>query len=69
VELVVYPPRRSLYDILAEELSGASQTAVGDWLSRHLSAADIQALRVFRGPFAMFRRGEPLALMPAALLR
>jgi protease-4 len=69
VELVVYPPRRSLYDILAEELSGASQAAIGDWLSRHLSAADIQALRVLRGPFAMFRRGEPLALMPAALVR
>ena len=70
VELVVYPPRRSVYELLSEELSGAgSHLAVSGWLSQHLSAADIEALRILRGPFAMFRRGEPLALMPLTFLR
>ena len=70
VELVVYPPRRSVYELLSEELSGAgSHLAVSGWLSQHLSAADIDALRILRGPFAMFRRGEPLALMPLTFLR
>ena len=31
--------------------------------------ASLEALRLLRGPFAMFRRGEPLALMPVTFLR
>jgi protease-4 len=70
VELVVYPPRRSIYEMLSEELSGAGgQAAVGAWVSRNLSAGDLAALRALRGPTAMFRRGEPLALMPFTFLR
>ena len=38
--------------------------AMSAWLSANLSSGELEALRMMRGPFAMFRRGEPLALMP-----
>jgi len=70
VELVVYPPRKSFYEIIAEQLNGSSdQLAVSAWLAAHLSKGELEALRMMRGPLAMFRRGEPLALMPMAFLR
>jgi len=70
VELVVFPPRKSLYELLSEQYSGTSDSvAVGAWLNANLSAGEIEALRIMRGPFAMFRRGEALALMPFTFLR
>jgi protease-4 len=70
VELVPYPPRKSLYELLSEEFSGASgQAADRWWLSANVSSAELEALRALRGPFAVFRRGEPLALMPLTFLR
>jgi protease-4 len=69
VELVPYPPRRSFYELVSERLSGSSErAAVGAWVSANLSAAELDALRTLRGPFAIFRRGEPLALMPLRFL-
>ena len=48
----------------------ASRWRVGAWLAREpVAAASCEALRALRGPFAMFRRGEPLALMPFTFLR
>ncbi len=70
VELVVYPPRRSLYEILTEELTGSARSATGArWLASMLSASELEVLRAMRGPVAMFRDGEPLALMPSAIFR
>ena len=70
VELVVYPPRKGFYEILTDQLTGtADQAAVSAWLSMNLTAGEIEALRVIRGPLALFRRGEPLALMPVTFLR
>jgi protease-4 len=72
VELVVYPPRKSFYEILSDELSGApgsDASAVNAWLSANLSSGELEALRLLRGPAAIFRRGEPLALMPERFLR
>jgi protease-4 len=71
VELVVYPPRRSFYEILADQLSGgaADSAAISAWLGVNVSKAEIEALRTLRGPLALFRRGEPLALMPFTFLR
>ena len=43
--------------------------AVNAWLSANLSAGEIEALRAARGPLALFRRGEPLALMPYTFIR
>ncbi len=70
VELVVYPPRKSFYELLSEQFSGAGdQVAVGAWMSANLSRGELEAIRALRGPFAMFHRGEPLALMPWTFLR
>jgi protease IV len=70
VELVVYPPRKSFYEILGDQLGGASdQVAVSSWLTANLSKGELEALRLMRGPLAMFRRGELLALMPGTFLR
>ena len=75
VELVVFPPRKSFYELLTEQFSGSSeqsmvsQVATSAWLSANLSKGELQALRIMRGPLTMFRRGEPLALMPMSFLR
>ena len=70
VELVLYPPRKSLYELLSEELSGGGeQAALSAWVSANVSSTELDALRTLRGPLARFRRGEPLALMPFTFLR
>jgi protease-4 len=73
VELVVYPPRKSFYELLSDQFSGSAEgaqsAAVTAWLTANLSSGEIEALRIMRGPFAMFRRGEPLALLPVTFLR
>jgi protease-4 len=70
VELRVYPPRRTFYELLSEQFSGASESlAVAAWLDANLSKGEIDALRAARGPLTMFHRGEPLALMPSMFLR
>ncbi len=38
-------------------------------MTANFSKGELEALRVVRGPFAMFRRGEILALMPFTFLR
>jgi protease-4 len=70
VELRVYPPRRSFYELLSEQFSGTGESsAVAAWLGANLSKGEIEALRAMRGPLTMFHRGEPLALMPSTFLR
>jgi len=70
VELVVYPPPKSFYQLLTEQFSGgADQMAMSAWLSANLSRGELEALRIMRGPLTMFRRGEPLALMPMSFVR
>jgi len=69
VELVVFPPRKSFYEILSEQFGAGDQLAVNTWLSANLSKGELEALRLLRGPLAMFRRGELLALMPTVWVR
>jgi protease-4 len=70
VELVFYPPRKSFYELLSDQISGSGESAaVNAWLSANLSSGEIEAIRMMRGPFAMFRRGEPLALLPYTFVR
>jgi protease-4 len=70
VELVIYPPRKSFYEILSDQFNGSGDSmAISHWLAANLSTGEMAALRTIRGPFAMFRRGEPLALMPFTFLR
>ena len=70
VELVVYPPRKSFYELLTTQFSGGNESmAMGAWLSANLSKGELEGLRLLRGPSVMFRRGELLALMPFTFLR
>jgi len=70
VEVVVYPARKSFYEILTDQFGGSGeQMAVSAWLSANLSKGELEGLRVMRGPLAMFHRGELLALMPFTFLR
>jgi len=71
VELVVYPPRKTFYEIVSEQFGGGAQSAAAArWMSDALPSGELEALRAISGgPLAMFRRGEPLALMPFTFLR
>jgi len=70
VELVIYPPRKSFYELVSDQFSGSSESeAVGTWLNANLSKGELEVLRTMRGPLALFRRGEPLALMPFTFVR
>jgi protease-4 len=70
VEVVVYPPRKNFYELLSDQFTGSAESAaVGAWLDANLSKGELEALRIMRGPLAIFRRGEPLAIMPFTYLR
>ena len=65
VELVAYPPRRTLYEALAERLQS---TSINVW-GQLAAGADSRALGALTAPVRLFRRGEPLALMPYVFVR
>ncbi len=73
VELIVYPPRKSFYELVSDQFGGggeaAARFAVNGWLTANLSSSELQVLRVMRGPLTLFRRGEPLALLPWTYVR
>ena len=63
VELVVYTGRRSLYEALSETLGGASI------LSRFAGANEARVVGALSAPMRLFKRGEPLTLLPFAFVR
>jgi protease-4 len=65
VELVVYPPRRTLYEALSEQFQSSSFNVWGLFVG----GAERQALGALTAPVRLFRRGEPLALMPYVFVR
>lgn len=70
VEVVVYPAPKTFVEILTEQLSGTASRARFDAaVTGMLSAGERDVLSALRSPFALFRRGEPLALMPIRFLR
>ena len=70
VEIVVYPARKSFYEILSDQFNGTNEgLEVSRWLSASLSKGELELLRTVRSPLSMFRRGEVLALMPFTFLR
>jgi protease-4 len=64
VELVAYPARRSLYETITEQF-GAS-TSVWSVLA---GGAEQRAVAALTAPTRLFRRGEPLTLMPYVFVR
>jgi protease-4 len=65
VELVVYPPRRSLYEALTERFQSSSFSIWGQLAA----GAHQPAIGALTAPVRLFRRGEPLALMPYVFVR
>ncbi|HLG54626.1 MAG TPA: signal peptide peptidase SppA [Vicinamibacterales bacterium] len=63
VELVEFTGRRSLYEALTEQFGGASV------LSLFAGKGELRAIGALTAPARLFRRGEPLALMPFAFVR
>jgi len=66
VQLIVYPERRGLLDTLSEELGGAASTGLWGALG---GDAEQRAAAALSAPVRLFRRGEPLALMPFTFIR
>ena len=72
VEVVTYPPRRTLAELLIEELSGSGNDrrmeAVVSMIAG-MRTAERRALALLMAPARLFNPGEPLALMPFSFLR
>jgi protease IV len=66
VELVSYSGRRSLYDAITSSFRGNADLNVWRVL---MAEPDARALASLSAPTRLFRRGEPLALMPYTFLR
>ncbi len=65
VELVIYPPRRSLYEAITRQFGGAP----GSLWGALAGGAERRAMAAVSAPVRLFRRGEPLAMMPFAFAR
>ena len=69
VELVTYPQRRSFYETLVEQFGADSASgSMGIW-SLLATDSDRRALASLTAPVRLFRRGEPLSLMPFTFVR
>jgi protease-4 len=66
VEIVVYPGKKSFYDIVKDPF-GASERARAFGVL--LGIRDPRPLQSLAAPLQLFRRGEPLAIMPNVFVR
>ena len=66
VQLVVYPPRKSIYEIVSNPFGRSEGAAT---LASLLGFRDPRAFDALTAPIRIFRRGEPLALMPNVFVR
>jgi protease-4 len=73
VELVVYPPRRSFYEVLSESLEQPAarrqSTSAAEAIMMLLGSRDRAVLAAILAPSRLFRSGEVLAHMPYVFLR
>ena len=73
VELVVYPPRRSVYEVLADELQSPvgrmQERSAADALIQLLGPRERRALSALLAPSRLFRSGQVLAHMPYVFVR
>ena len=73
VELVVFPPRRSVYEVLADELQSPmgrmQERSAAEALSQLLGPRERKALSALLAPSRLFRSGQVLAHMPYVFVR
>ncbi len=65
VELVIYPQRRSIYELVQSPFGTESAGMLGVLLGWR----DARAVQTLTAPLRLFRRGEPLAIMPNVFVR
>ena len=65
VELVVYPQRRSFYELVQAPF-GTEGRGI---LAALVGLRDARAVQTLTAPLRLFRRGEPLAIMPNVFVR
>lgn len=73
VELIVYPPRRSLYEVFSDQLQspagGLQSRQTADAIASLLGPRDSRALAALLAPSRLFRSGQVLAHMPYVFVR
>ena len=65
VELVVYPQRKSFYELVQAPFG----TEGGGIINTLLGLRDARAVQTLTAPLRLFRRGEPLTIMPNVFVR
>lgn len=65
VNLVVYPEKRSIYEILSQQFGSSPASAMSALFSR----PDLRAVQTTISMLPLFRRGEPLAILPNVFVR
>ncbi|HSQ60144.1 MAG TPA: hypothetical protein VLT84_06890, partial [Acidobacteriota bacterium] len=60
-----YPRRRSFYEVLSEQFGGGANV----WTAFAGSEEQRAIVNALTAPARLFRRGEPLALMPFTFVR
>jgi protease-4 len=65
VELVIFPQRRSIYELVQAPFGAES----GGMLRGLLGMGDAKAVQTLTAPLRLFRRGEPLTIMPNVFVR
>jgi protease-4 len=66
VELIIYPPKKSIYDLLSDPLGNSDRSST---LASMLGFGNPKVVQALAAPLRVFRRGEPLALMPNVFVR
>ncbi len=66
VELIVFPGRKSIYELVRNPF-GADRTS--EAIGALLGFRDARGLQTITAPLRVFRRGEPLAIMPNVFVR
>jgi protease-4 len=69
VELVIYPPRRSFYELLSQTIDAPARMSAAESLMSLLGTRDRKLLSALLAPSRLFRSGEMLAHMPYVFLR
>lgn len=64
IALTVYPAKRSLYELLSQQLSGESSGLSGFSGLSALRTPDLRSVQTAASMLKLFRRGEPLAILP-----
>ena len=66
VELVVFPPKKSLFEVVSEPWGRSDGSAT---LGALLGTRNARAVEAVTAPLRLFHRGEPLTLMPNVFVR